>query len=159
MPRTHLSILSRNSALASFLFVFGLVAIVYWPESEIAVTNSCAPDGVIARARAFAQGEHFWTAQVEKLNARIQSLERQPEIDAAIDAAIQRSNVEIEAINSKYAHLRPPRSSPSQVAADALRKAANDIERAERQASINRLTTESIQILRVCRDAIVVRLR
>ena len=160
MSRAHSSILRRKSTLASSLLVLGLAAIVYWPASELSVTPSCEPDGVIARARSFAQGDRFWTGQVEKIDARIQLLDRQPEVVAKaqmqVDAAVQKNNDEMEAIYSKHPGLRPL---PSQLAAEALREKADAIERAEFEAAVSRLRNESIQRLHVCREVIVERLR
>ncbi|SRR5712692_2166746 len=149
-----------RSSLASSLLVLGLAAIVYWPTSELAVTHSCEPDGVIARAKSFAQGDRFWTGQLEKIDARIQLLDRQPEVIAKaqtqVDAAVQKSNDEMEVIYSKHPGLRP---SSSQLASEALREKADASERAEFEAAVSRLRNESIQRLHVCRKVIVERLR
>ena len=124
------------------VIVSAIVAVVLEavnPASELLISNTCKPEGHIAKLKSFVQGSKFWAGQIEHLDRRVRFLETEPErrkkLQAQIDEALEETEKFMEAQHFKYPSLRP-------AMADKL---------AEVQATLHDLEIKEIERLSVCR--------
>lgn len=149
------ALLNRKIGLAAAVALLGGTALVFWPEARVAIDDACKPAGTISLVRSLAQGERFWSRQIENIDSRLITMKRQAEIVAAanvkLEATLRRSEEMLTDLYAKNPALRP---SPGTLAAEALREQASDIESAEMQKFMDKAIAKRVHALRTCRNQI-----
>ena len=146
------AVLNKGLGIAAVLILISSIGILWLSEKNVAVDKNCRPDGFIAAVRAQIQGERFWSDQIENIDLRLKSSEKQARLIASmnskLEAASRDSDATIEKIYLKNPALRP---SAAQQIADLLREQADQIESAESDKLLAEISAKNIQFLRACR--------
>lgn len=151
------TLLNRKIGLAAAVALLGGTVLAFWPEAGVAIDDACKPAGTISLVRSLAQGERFWSGQIENIDSLLLTMNKQAEIVAAanvkLEATLRNSEKTLKDIYAKNPALRP---SPETLAAEALREQASDIESAETQKFIDIAIAKHVRALRMCRDQMAV---
>ena len=144
--------MSKGLGIAAVVVLAGCTFILWLSEKKVAIDKNCRPDGFISAVRAQVQGERFWSDQIENIDLRLKSSEKQAKLIAStntkLEAASHDSEATLEKIYSKNPALRP---SVAQQTADSLREQVDQIESAESDRVLAEISAKNTQFLRACR--------
>ena len=144
--------LNKGFGIAALVILAGCTGILWLSEKNVAIDKNCRPDGFISAVRAQVQGERFWSDQIENIDLRLKSIDKQAKLIASmntkLEAASRDSEATLEKIYSKNPALRP---SVAQQTADSLREQADQIESTESDKFLAEISAKNTQFLRACR--------
>src|SRR5258706_5078514 len=143
----------------SILFLaIGTLGLTWWlmsPPKELALGDSCKPQGIHAQVSASLNSRAFWTRQLQAVRFERGRLEREPhlmaQVNAEADQAVAQANKYLEDLYRQHPELRP---SAADQMADQLRAAADAIEQKQTDAWINQYRLTRIAILNHCEQLI-----
>lgn len=157
-PGVHLT--ARQLLLAGImagLMAFGL-RVTYARPDELVLDNECAPQGLVARWKARAQGAAFWQSQLAQVDDAImlpgELASRRTAMAARLEARttpiLARARSATESLYTRHPELAlPPPSAAAQ-----LREIADDLEREQATRSIDSLLQERAVDLLLCRPEV-----
>jgi hypothetical protein len=127
------------------------LAVGFWPSGDLAITQECEPQDVLASFKAALQGDRFWSRQLQHLDKEVEWIHWLFEMRAS---SARGKNGAVEELYTKYPKLRP---SGAEEEADALRRRADAIDQIALEEKEKRVFGKRLAELENCRPMLVSR--